>query len=505
MEIIHKTAPSGRTFDLRIPFPLEIVRPSFLSKSSVPLPASYSAATSNRHSSRPPLNLLSSICLTAAVLSIAFIATAQAQEIPRPSLSRTRDGAPNLTRPYNLKLGPIALSASAGMGFEFVDNVNLTEEEKVSDVIFRPSLSIQGVWQVTKLNNLELRTGFAYTKYLNNPALDSQSALISPDSEIRLNIFVGDVKIIFHEQFSFEEDPTPDGDLSGVAKFGRFTNTIGVTALWDLNDVIWSLGYSHYNFITTGDATTTEGSSNSDLSSLDHSTDQVSTAVALKFGPTTAVGIEGTAAYSIYPNNSNGNYSSFSLGPYVDMQLTRYTHFTLGAGYQIYSSEGDTDSVPPPQFVATPGVDGVITTSTVQNSNRQINGDGNGYYVNLSIVHRLNSNYMDRLSVGREFQIGLLSDRSETTFIRYSSVWAFSRRLSLTTSLAYESVRQRSQISTDAVLSDYQYFSGALSTSFQISKKANVSLAYQHAQRISDVVGQDYSQNRLAIQFGYQF
>src|SRR5260221_12266688 len=205
----------------------------------------------------PTLNERSSICLFASALGVAFLATAQAQEIPRPSLSRVREAAPSLERPYNLKLGPIALSASAGLELEYVDNVNLNDANPSGDLIIHPSLTLTGVWQVTKLNSLEMRSTLGYTKYLDHPNLDSQTALISPDSEIRLNIFISDVKLVLHEQFSLQEDPVTQGGVSGVAKLRRFTNTAGATALWDLNAIVWSIGFDHFNFITTGHAADT--------------------------------------------------------------------------------------------------------------------------------------------------------------------------------------------------------------------------------------------------------
>ena len=339
-------------------------------------------------------------------MGILLLAPAQAQEIPRPSMSRSGGNSADFKRPYNLKIGPIALTANAGFGIQFVDNVSLSSINPEGDLILMPSLGITGVWQVTKLNSLDLKTTLGYTKYLQHPELDSQTALVSPDSEIRLNLFIGDFKVIFHEQFSLQEDPITDGGVSGVATLGRFTNTIGVSVLWDLNDVVWSLGYDHLNYIATGKAANTNGSVNNNVSSLDHSVDQVSTAAMFKLSPTTGIGIEGTASYSRYPKNPRADGSSFSLGPYLDMQLTRYTHFTLGAGYQVYSSENGGSAGTPPEFLSTPGVSTIGSGfSTGGSGSRNQTGDGSGYYFNLAIVHRLNRAYNDRLSIGREFQV----------------------------------------------------------------------------------------------------
>jgi hypothetical protein len=432
-------------------------------------------------------------------LGLALFVSAEAQEIPRPSLSRRKESAPSLTRPYNLKIGPAAFTASAGLGLEFVDNLNLTSEDSSGDFIIRPAVSVAAVWQVTKLNSLDLSTTLGYTKYLDHPDLDSQSALISPDSAIRLNLFVGDVKIIFHERFSLQEDPITDGSVSGVAKLGRFTNTIGVALLWDLNDVIWSIGYDHLNYVTTGNTGTTNRSTNSNFSLLDHSTDQVSTSAMVKLGPTTDLGLEATAGYSRYPKNPENDATTFTLGPVLDIQLTRYTHLTLGGGYTLYSTESGEGGASP-DMVSTQEFTGIGGATVAPRSNPR-GGDGDGYYLNLALQHRLNRSYQDQLAIGREFQIGLLSERTETTFINYSSSWYLSQRFSLASALFYENVRQ----TTRTALSDFRRYGAVFSTSYLLTRKMNVGISYQFTRKTADVASQDYTQNRLSLQFGYQF
>jgi hypothetical protein len=44
-----------------------------------------------------------------------------------------------------------------------------------------------------------------------------------------------------------------------------------------------------------------------------------------------------------------------------------------------------------------------------------------------------------------------------------------------------------------------------LSTSYQLTKKMSVSLSYQYARRFDTSITQEYAQNRVSIQFGYQF
>jgi len=95
-----------------------------------------------------------------------------------------------------------------------------------------------------------------------------------------------------------------------------------------------------------------------------------------------------------------------------------------------------------------------------------------------------------------------------TNYVRYTSNWAFTRRLSLATSIVFEDVQQTSATANNfngTALTNYRYIGASLSTSYQLTKKMNVGLSYQFTQRLSKVSSQDYAQNRVSIQFGYQF
>ncbi len=434
-----------------------------------------------------------------------------AQDLPRPSISRARDASGPISRPYNLKIGPVAFSSSAGFGLEYLDNLNLSATDRTGDLVLRPWLGLNAVWQATRLNSLEFRTTLGYTKYLSHPELDSQNLLVSPDSALKFNLFIGDVKIVFSEQFGFQDDPIGDGSVSNVAALSRFTNTIGVNALWDLNDVIWSLGYNHYNLYTTGGASTTDTSLNNNASALDRSTDQFASAVFLKLAPTTGLGLEGTASYTAYPKNSRGDSTVYTLGPFIDFQLTAYTRIILSGGYQLYSSQSGSAGQDPTQFgspVGIPGISGFGVQTPRSSESRRSDSDGSGYYFTIAVSHRLNRYYSDRLVIGREFQTGLLSDRTISTFVNYSSTFQLTRRLTLATSIGYEQSTQTSQFARSfggATLPDFNRLSFGLNSGFQITRKLNVGIAYQYTSRTGDSALQEYTQNRLSLQFGYQF
>ncbi len=59
-----------------------------------------------------------------------------------------------------------------------------------------------------------------------------------------------DFRINLHDRFSLQQDPTDEIQLSNVADYGRFENTVGVSVLWDLNKAVLTFGYDHYHLIS---------------------------------------------------------------------------------------------------------------------------------------------------------------------------------------------------------------------------------------------------------------
>src|SRR5436190_15936423 len=86
--------------------------------------------------------------------------------------------------PYNLQLGPMKLRFSATLGFEYNDNINLSEDatalvpspfgpisittQKQSDFIIHPQLNINALWPITQLNTFRFDVGIAYAFYINH-------------------------------------------------------------------------------------------------------------------------------------------------------------------------------------------------------------------------------------------------------------------------------------------------------------------------------------------------
>jgi hypothetical protein len=384
-----------------------------------------------------------------------------------------------------------------------VDNINLSSgvlTPTESDIIVSPQLGINAAWPLTKLNTLRLHTTVGYTKYLSHPELDSSSLLFSPDSALSFDVYTGDFKINFHDQFSYQEDPAGQGALSNVSKFGRFTNTAGINVLWDLSDVILSLGFDHSNFITTG-ASKSASFTNEDTSSLDHSTDQVSGSAFLNLTPLIGAGVESVASLTSYPNAPQNDSRRVSAGPYLQMLITPYTKVFASGGIEQTFSQAQSGQ-PNVDSTASIQVNPFFSQQSGRSSNlRNVSGDSTSYYANLSVVHRLNRLYSDRLSIGHESQNGLFAQRSETTYVNYSSTWLLNPSITLGTTVFFEDVVESG---TFAGL-PYQRYGLTIGTGYRLTKNLSASISYEFTEKASSAAEQSYRQNRVAITASYQF
>ena len=414
---------------------------------------------------------------------------ADGQEIPRPSYARQKEktALPTIS---NFKIGEVLLRVDAHLTTEFVDNVDASSTPK-ADLIVTPEVGISATWAVTKLNTLRFRGGLGYSYYFNSPRLNRQTTTINPDSALSFDVYAGDVKINFHDQFSLQQEAISQGTLSGVAQIERFTNTIGTAVLWDTNDVVWNLGYDHFNFLTLGGANSSSGATATAISNLDHSTDQISASASVKMSSVLIGGVEGTEAYSDYPKSPDSNFTSISAGPFFEFQLTRYTHVFLSGGYKGYFAGANA-----------PGSVSVSSTSAAQVAA----GNPGGVYANFSLIHRLNRYYSDRLELSRTDEVEALSGHVQSNSARYSGNWRVNQTVSLGTGLFFDDVHVVSGSALGgSVASDFIRYGATLNTGYRISQHVGVSLAYQFLKKEAVRSSESYVQNRITISLGYQF
>jgi hypothetical protein len=304
---------------------------------------------------------------------------------------------------YNLAVGPVRVNVAAGVGMEYNDNVNLSDHDRQSDFIFRPSLNLDTVWQLSEMNTLRFSLGMSYAKYFNHTEYDSRGILFSPNSELALTVLVGQVSITMRDRFSYQEDPYAIPTISNTAVFRRYENLAGIQADYDVTpEIHLTAGYNHYNLWVIGDT----------FSEASHSIDTVYLRPSYKVAPTATVGLDASYNYIQYDESTFNNASSVLVGPYLDWSITDSTRFYVEGGYQDYLDEGGGDI-------------GSV-------------GDDNSYYVKTELDNRLTDSFNQRLSFSRTIETGYTSQFYELEHVEYAADWKMTPDLVFDPVLFYE-------------------------------------------------------------------
>ncbi|MEO5720563.1 MAG: hypothetical protein ABIR71_03715 [Chthoniobacterales bacterium] len=438
---------------------------------------------SRKSSLRHPSALTRRLGGTVLLALLCATSSLRGQDAIRPSLagetaSETRRQSFDRI-PYNLLVGPIRFRLSATVGLEYNDNINVAELNRQEDFIFRPQVNFNALWPVTQLNTLRLDLGLGYAFYLDHSEYNTNGLLLSPNSQLSFDVFVGDFRINFHDRFSLEQDPIGEPGLSNVADYGRFQNTAGVSVLWDLNKAVVTFGYDHYNFIAT----------NSDFDYLNRNAEIILGSISIAATSTTGVGLEANAVFNRYDQNFLNDSDTFSVGGFLETQITSNIKLRLAGGYQMIDFDGSTVVVSP-----FPGLCGGFL---VFNDS----GSLDDYYVNVLISHRINAAITHRLSAGHESQLGVNSNYIKLNYVRHTATWNVINKTLLQTEFFYEDAED----SGGFIDEHFQRYGAAISLGYQLTRNVTLGARYQYTRKLSDVLLRDYIQNRVSIDVTYSF
>ena len=453
-----------------------------------------------------PLARLSVKSIGAAlILPFTFAASvANAQDAIRPSLAG--EAAAEARRqsidriPYNLLVGPVRFRFSATAGLEYNDNVNIAEDDEQEDLIFRPQVNLNAMWPITQLNTLRFDIGLGYAFYFDHSEYNTNGILLAPGSQLSFDVFVGDFRINFHDRFSLEQDPigeVGEPGLGNVADYGRFQNTAGVSVLWDLNKAVATFGYDHYTFIATND----------DFEYLDRNADSFMASLSVALTSTTGVGVETAYVFNRYSEDLLNDSNTFSVGAFVETQVTNNVKVRLAGGYQTISFDDDDVALGPfpSGFFTDPTT---IPEGAVLEDNFLIfpdQGDLDDFYGNILISHRINAAFTHRLSAGHESQLGVNSNYIQLNYVRHTATWNILNKTLLSTEFFYEDAEESGGFLNFGEGEELRRYGGALSLGYQLTRHVTLGARYQYTQKDSDVPLRDYRQNRVSIDGTYSF
>ncbi|MGV3531019.1 MAG: hypothetical protein ACO1QR_01525 [Chthoniobacteraceae bacterium] len=418
---------------------------------------------------------------TAGLLLLACAQSAAAQSEVRSSLAGERAAAARervQSTDYHLRLGPAFFKMSAGLDFEYDDNVNRADDRlsgergPQEDFFVRPRLRLTGSWQVTRLNRLSLQLGTGYEFSLND-ARDSRTSpfTLAPDSQIGFDVFVGDFRINFHDRFSLENNPASQATVGRTGQYSRFRNAAGVSVLWDLNDIILSSGYDYVVERYTGGS----------MEWSDRNMHEVELGAAFLLSDTTQAGLQGRGIYSTFPNYAEQTQTMYSVGPFLEQRLTAYTKLMLAGGLVQNESDGQ--------------------ASTSFRRSDEGASSSSGFYWSALVSNRLNRWYTHSLSAGQERQLGLRSDYIDVTYLRYGAAWRVNSALTLKADAALEEYERLNREPREKLT---QYRIG-LGFRYRLRSNLSADVRYHYSSRDSNLEFHDYKRNQMTVGFTYSF
>ncbi len=393
--------------------------------------------------------------------------TGFAQGIERYSLAGesayAASAANTSNQPYNLQIGPVTLRVDAGSTLSYNDNITLADTGRQSDWIVTPDLNLHAKWQATELNALTLDLGLSYQHFLSHSVYDGVQ--IAPNSQTQFNIFIGDVKINLHDIFSYQQNPLEVGQLSNVAQFDVFSNDAGVTADWDLSDIILSLSYDHGSLWAFQQT----------YSYLNNQSETVTPVVTVNLSKTIQAGVSGSVIDTRFDQRVQNDSVQLTAGPFVTAQISDNLSAQARVGWEYAKydqggSNGDQSNISAPSGSA-------------------------------GVTHRINDALQESLTAGREFLPGITSNYTDRVYVNYTPTWHATSLFDIAPEFWWESL----QDSYATVHENSTRFGADLAIGFEVTEKMTLNLSYNYVIKNSNEKSMDYYQNLLGLGLKYQF
>ena len=398
---------------------------------------------------------------------LAALGTTRAQEALRYSLTgeaaAVQRGRQKEGQPYSLEAGDLKLLIRPSLDIAYNSNINLYENDAKSDGILRPMLQLNADYPITELNTLNVNVGVGYEFYFQHD--EYSSLVLTPGSQLSFDIYIKDLWINIHDTFYYQQDPAIDPSVSGSERYGGFYNTAGLSGVWDLDDIVLSLGYDHYTFI----------SSTSQYDYLDRGTELPVGRAGFRFSSAVTAGLEATGSFNRYDQSLLNNSTGFSVGGYADWQVGEYLKVTPHAGYAAYYFDQ--------------------TSLSLQAQ------DQDAWYFGLGVAHRLNEKVSYTLNAGHELRLGIYSDLVDAWYVRPYVNLRVIKDVTLTLGAPYEHGQYKGGGQNDK----YDWFGGSVGLGYQLMEKLTTSLTYRFTIRDSSADDSSYTQNLVELRFSYQF
>ena len=287
-------------------------------------------SSQRHHRTRPWLN----VCGLFAGL-VASGTTLQAQEALNSVLSldqvlRRQNSPASELPPESPHFGPVQYSASAYAGVQRDDNVFLSQQNPQSDTILSGGLNLALNWPATEQSAVNFNSQIGYADYVRFPG--NNYLEVAPGSALTWTFSLSTVSLTFYDQLSAAEETLPVASVSNAGRIPRVDNTSGLRLTWQPDQWHFEAGYSHDIYFSSSDL----------YAYLNRSSEYYYARGAWCFSGGSQLGLEASVSTTDYDLASQSGNTSYSVGPYLQWQVTQYIYATVRGGPTIYSFNSTT-------------------------------------------------------------------------------------------------------------------------------------------------------------------
>lgn len=405
-----------------------------------------------------------------------------AQEALRSALqsdasARLRESPPVNPAKEARRIGPVTFDIRLGYSLDARDNITYTKDDRQSDLIQRPWLDIDMSYQASEQSRLSVNARFGYEDYIDNSQHDRFS--VAPGSEVALDIRIGSSTVTVFDRMDFSQDVASEGALSGVARFPRFENTVGLRSVWQFDKWIWQAGYSHLNVLATEDDSS---STQSNFDYLERADEQFFGRAGRAFDFPVQAGVEVSGSLSDYALPIQQDRYTIAAGPFLNWKAADALEIALrgGLAYTVFES----------------------TNSAMDDT------DLASYYVGLQLNHRLTQHTTYRFSATHDIRAGINigSDYIETTRLGVEASWEIMQYLTLEAQLFGEHSEEAAVDSPASSASEtYRRIGAGINASCDLTRRLSLFARYAFVAKDSDDKLRNYSENRVTIGVNYRY
>ena len=401
----------------------------------------------------------------------------------RPSALRPVTPIDEMEQPddYNFALGPIRFSLAAGIGVEFNDNITLADDDRESDIVFRPLLNLDLAWPINPTTTLTLSLGASYAKYLEHSEYDTEGILLSPTSAIRLGFEIGAVKFTLRDRFSYQEEPYNIPVLSNVAVYRRFENQAGFDMEWPINErLTFGAGYDHYNLWARDEQ----------FESETRAIDTIFIRPTYQLTPAVKVGLFGSLSYVNFESDDRADATATLVGPLIDIQFSPFLALYLEVGHQTIKFDG-ASSFDDDFF------------SDLTDEERALfrdSSDASAFYFKFELSHKATPVFEHALSASRTAEIGFGTDYFDLWHFEYNANFKGLAKTEIGPSLFYEYYETSGDFGEEA-----HRWGAAIGIRHHLTNSLTVGLDYRFLLKDSNIRNANYYQNIAFLSLYYRF